>query len=70
MRIKLLKVITKGMSERGCETPNRKNNSFIRSPPSIRKAILSPMENRRVSIQSSPSSFNNLTRMKPGIKVK
>jgi len=66
----MLKVIIKGIGERGFEIPNKKKDSFIKSPPIIRKAMLNPMENKRVSVKLSSYNFNNLTRMKPGMKVK
>jgi hypothetical protein len=69
INMKIFKPIIKGTNESGCDKPKKTVHSFIKSPMSIKKAMLNPAEKRTVS--SLPSSnLSNLMIMNPGIKVK
>jgi hypothetical protein len=61
-------VIANGSGDRGFD--KNEPNSFIRSPINIRKVMLSPTENKIVSVTSRFLNPNPLRRIKPGIKMK
>jgi hypothetical protein len=69
MIMKPLEAINKTANESGRKTPNKKQNSFIRKPPIIRKAILNPTDNSSFSVLLIVSILNSLTKMNPGTKV-
>jgi len=66
----LFRPIVKGTGESGLKSVNKKLNSFMESPTSIRNALLRPIEKRMVSTPSSSFNFSSLTMTKPGRKVK
>ncbi len=66
----LFKMTNKGTRESGCEMPNKGQNKFIRNPPSIKKAILKPTENRNVSNLLSSYTLNIFTITNPGTNVR
>jgi len=68
--VRTLSVISNGIVDKGIETPTTKNNSLIKKPTNIEKAILRPTEKRMVSTIFVSFNFKNLRRMKPGTNVR
>jgi hypothetical protein len=67
---KLLRMIIKGISERGLEKPSRKRASLIKNPEKIRKTTPNPTEKSTVSNLSSSFNLSSLVIMSPGTNVK
>ena len=68
--IKIFKKTAKNIGVSGFDTPDRKQNSLIKSPTITKNPMFNPIENRMVSNMLSSFNFNNFRRISPGTNVK
>jgi len=68
--VRLLIMISKGISERGRGMLAKEKDSLISRPENIKKAKLNPTEKSKLTTKPTLSSLNSLTKTKPGTKVK
>jgi hypothetical protein len=66
----MLAIMVNGIVDRGFDIKFHVPSWFTRTPISIKKAILSPTENKIVSTLLDISSLTNLKRTKPGTNMK
>jgi hypothetical protein len=70
IKVKADTVVVSGIADRGCEKPKMEYNSLTTSPTNIEKAILKPIENKKVLRKLTSLRLKILRRTKPGTNDK